>query len=433
MTGLLTTAGLQQSDWSAAYRLLANQRLPCDALFAVVRRSIASELPPEAPFCAALDDTLVRRGGRATPGVGWRRDPLGPPFQTNLVRAQRFLQLSAALPGPDARMVPIAFRHTPSVARPSRRASTQALSRYRTQTRHSGLSAVAAGQIQNLRTQLDEDPDTQSRSLCITFDGGYTNSTVLRKLPDRTTCIGRIRKDARLYFLPAAEPHARGRHLSYGAPAPTPEQLRTDETQAWQQLPVTHAGVDHTVRFKRLGPLLWRTAGATQKLQIIVIAPLKYRPRKGSKLIYRDPAYLVCTDPDLAPEHVIQTYLKRWDIEVNFRDEKTLLGVGQAQVRNPCSIEAAPTLSVLAYSFLLTAAHRSYGANPTGLLEQPKWAKKSPHRLSTQVLLHQFRAEVWALGLNIRNFSPFASPPTGTTSGQKCRFPLISAAIYANG
>ena len=95
-----------------------------------------------------------------------------------------------------------------------------------------------------------------------------------------------------------------------------------------------HGGATYQLRFKRRTGLLWRAAGAGQILQLIVIAPLGYRLRKGSKLLYRQPAFLLCTDPDLDPQRLIETYLQRWGIEVNFREEKTLLGVGQAQVRS---------------------------------------------------------------------------------------------------
>lgn len=433
MTGLLATSGSQFADWSAAYRLFSKQRLPVEALFSVVRRSISSSLPDNAPFCAAIDDTLLRRGGRATPGSSWRRDPFSPPFQTNLVRAQRFLQLSAALSGHEQRMTPIAFLHAPSVAKPRPNAPLSEHSRYRSLTRQSGLSALAASQIQSLRLHLDNDNVTRSqRSLCVTFDGGYTNSTLLKRIPPRTTCIGRLRKDARLYFPPLHNP-ARGRRLSYGEPAPTPEQLRTDDAYPWQRLSVTHSGVSFAIRFKSLSPVLWRTAGAKLRLQIVVIAPLKYRLRKNSRLLYRDPAYLVCTDPHMAPADVVRTYLKRWDIEVNFRDEKTLLGVGQAQVRNQHSVESAPALAVAAYSLLLMAATNAFGATPEGLLPRPKWDDKPTQRLSTQRLIQQLRAEVWGLGLGVTDFSAFASHNTSNTKGEKCEFPLASAVFYANG
>ena len=68
---------------------------------------------------------------------------------------------------------------------------------------------------------------------------------------------------------------------------------------------------------------------ANKPRRLVVIAPVAYRPRKGSKLLYRQPAYLIRTDPDLSLERLVQYYLWRWDIEVNHRDEKQIIGVGQ--------------------------------------------------------------------------------------------------------
>src|ERR1700730_5691812 len=143
-----------------------------------------------------------------------------------------------------------------------------------------------------LRASLDQDAGGKDRTLILAFDGGYTNSTVLKSIPPHTTCIGRIRKDAKLCFTPdPALIKARGRRLRYGAAAPTPEQFRTDDSQPWLTMTFSHSGVAHQLRYKRLRNMMWRTAGAKQILQLIVIAPLAYRPRKGSKLLYRDPAY----------------------------------------------------------------------------------------------------------------------------------------------
>ena len=132
---------------------------------------------------------------------------------------------------------------------------------------------------------------------------------------------------------------------------------------------------------------------------MIVIAPLAYRLRKGSRLLYRNPAFLICTDPALEPRQIIETYFQRWDIEVNFRDEKTLLGAGQAQVRNKVSVESAPALAVASYALLLVSGQLAFGQSSDGLLPQPKWAAASKRpRTSTQQLIHQLRAEVWGRG-----------------------------------
>jgi len=437
VTGLLTTSGSQFQDWSATYRLFSQDRLPMADLFSVVRRAVAAQLPSGAPFRAVLDDTLLRRSGLHTPGVAWRRDPLGPRFQTNFVRGQRFLQISAAMPGKDDvfRLAPIAFLHAPTPPKPGRKATQEALAQYRLDTRASRLPLRASQQIIQLRQDLDRDPGGLQRILLLAFDGGFTNSTVLKPVPPRTVLIGRIRKDAKLCFTP--DPALRktlGRRLCYGAPAPTPEQFRIDDSQPWLTMTFVHSGVDHALRYKLIPNLMWRTAGAHQILQLVVIAPLAYRLRKGSKLLYRDPAFLICTDPALNPRQIIESYFQRWDIEVNFRDEKTLLGVGQAQVRNAASVESAPALTVAAYGMLLVAGQLAFGNSNEGLLPQPKWAASSKGpRTSTQQLLHQLRAEVWGRGLGLDSFSGFASNLPPFTKPEKSSFPLASALCYANG
>jgi hypothetical protein len=406
-------------------------------IFSVVRRGVADQLPAGAPFRAVLDDSLLRRSGLHIPGVAWRRDPLGPRFQTNFVRGQRFLQVSAAMPGIDGnfRLAPIAFVHTPTPQKPKRNASAEAIAQYRSSARDSRLCLRASQQMIQLRESLDRDPGGKERTLILAFDGGYTNSTVLKNIPARTTCVGRIRKDAHLCFTPdPAARKAQGRRLRYGADAPTPDQFRTDESEPWQSMTFTHSGVAHQLRYKLRHNMMWRTAGVEQILQLVVIAPLAYRPRKGSRLLYRDPAYLICTDPELDPRQIVEAYFQRWDIEVNFRDEKTLLGVGQAQVRSKTSVESAPALTVAAYGLLLVSAQRAFGNSAEGLLPQPKWAASSQGpRTSTQHMIHQLRAEVWGRGLGIESFSGFASRLTTDPKSEKCSFPLASAVCYANG
>jgi hypothetical protein len=57
-----------------------------------------------------------------------------------------------------------------------------------------------------------------------------------------------------------------------------------------------------------------------------VIKPLGYRLRAGSKLLCRQPAFLVRTDVNLDLQLLVQSYIRRWEIECNHREEKSLLG-----------------------------------------------------------------------------------------------------------
>jgi DDE superfamily endonuclease len=436
VTGLLTTCGHEFQDWSAEYRLFSRQRLPAAEIFSVIRRAVLAELPAQAPLCVALDDSLLRKTGIRIPGVAWRRDPLGPRFQTNFVRAQRVLQCSASVPLSHAaqRMVPISFVPAPTPPKPSRKASPQELQQYRRAARLARLPLLAAQHIACLRQALDAEPNGSQHPLRIFVDGGYTNETVLKKLPSHTTLVGRIRKDAKLYFLPepAPAPKQRGRPRRYGALAPTPEQLRQDESVDWTTMEVCISAAPHQMRVKRLENILWRAAGLKHTLQLVVIAPLGYRLRKNSKLLYRQPAFLICTDPQLDLRSLVQGFVQRWDIETNFRDEKTLLGVGQAQVRNAHSVEALPALQVASYAMLLLATLRSL-RDPVqlDLLPPPKWAAANPPRFSTQRAINQLRAEVWGRALRLANFSGFAARFTPIAKPEKLLPDLSSAVLYA--
>jgi hypothetical protein len=87
-----------------------------------------------------------------------------------------------------------------------------------------------------------------------------------------------------------------------------------------------------------------------------------YRKRKSGRLYYRDPAHGLSTDrTDSRP--LFQIYLDRWQIEMNHREEKDTLGVGQAQLWNPVGVPQQPPLVVAAYSALLPAALKVFGAD----------------------------------------------------------------------
>jgi hypothetical protein len=199
-------------------------------------------------------------------------------------------------------------------------------------------------------------------------------------------------------------------------------------------LAVSIRGTTYSMRVKVQSNLLWRTAGLGHTLQLVIIAPLGYRLRKGSKLLYRQPAFLICTDPQMDLTSLVQGYIQRWDIEVNFREEKTLLGVGDAQVRCPESVETVPALQVASYAMLLLATIAAGQQTPGNSLPRPKWSppSKTPQRTSTQRAISQIRAEVWARALGLRNFSDFVSTTPPTTSPEKFLPHLPSALFYAS-
>jgi len=433
---MICASGRQFRDWSADYRLFERERFAPAELFAVARREVADVLPAAAPYVAALDDSYLPKSGRRTAGVGFCRDSHAPPYLANLVRAQRIVQLSAALPAGTrpcaARAVPVDLVLAPSPARPRRAAPPEEWQRYAREKAAANVNLVGSARIGALRAALDADPSGAPRRLLVACDGRFTNGTVLRALPERTTLIGRVRRDTALCHLPEAC-EGPGRPRSYGMRAPTPEELAADPAHPWQAVRVHAAGRVHEMRAKTLGPLRWRAAGPQQCFRLVVVAPLAYRPSASARLLYRKPAYLLCSDPELPLDELLQAYVWRWEIEVNFRDEKQLLGAGEAQVRTSPAVERVPQLIVASYALLLLAARRTYGA--AGLpetLPPPRWrARRPPPRATTGALLAQLRAELWGRALGVERFSGLTSAGSRDHKPEKRSPHLPSAVLYA--
>ena len=395
---MLSAAGREQHDWSADYRIFSRGRFQPSDMFGLVEDRLLERLPEGQAVVTALDDTKLRKTGTKIPGVSYQRDPMSPPFHTNFIRAQRFAQLSMMMPldvndPAAARGFPIRFRHAPPPPRPGAKASPEQLAAYRRLQKTQNLSVAGLEIIKDCRSGLDSRGAAE-RTLIVSVDGSYTNRTVLKDLPARTTLIGRIRKDAKFSFPPSGQP-GRGRRRSYGDDAPTPEAVLKDDTIPWSKVRVWASGKYHDCEYKTITAIQWRKAGPHRLLRLIVIRPLGYRLTAHSRLLYRQPAFLICTDPDLPLQTVIQDYFWRWDIEVNHRDEKQLIGVGQAQVRSALSVELVPTFAVASYSMLLLASAQTHGFDATQpTFTVPKWRRRSvalQNRLTTGQMLVDLR------------------------------------------
>lgn len=342
-----------------------------------------------------MDDTVLRKVGKNIHGTAWRRDPLGPAFQTNFIWAQRFIQISLSLHSDtdlnsQSRAIPVDFHHSPSVKKLTGDLSNEARTTYIESKKQQNLSKQGLDRIRLLRTRLNEQ-GASARQLYLSVDGSYTNATVLKGLPHGVTLIGRVRKDATLNYLPQCE-KTKGRSKKYGDPVQTPEQIRQSDNIPWQQVTGWAAGKKHHFNVKMVNSLKWRTAGQNHTFQLVIIRPLGYRLINGGRLLYRKPAYLVCSDNNLDIQTLLQAYLWRWEIEVNFRDEKSTNGCGQAQVRNEISAVKVPQFVVAMHAFIHLADHIHSKLKPDITLPRAKWEQRNISiRRSTNNILNNFR------------------------------------------
>lgn len=401
ITRLICSRNKQQDDWSADYKFFSLREWNAADLFLDIFKECDRHcFWYQNAVLVALDETIRQKTGKKIPGVATLRDPMSLPYHVNLKPGLRYLQ-AACLITPEKqletyRAIPIYFEEAAPAKKPKKNAPEEVKELYQKEKKKKRISVKGHKAALSIRKQTDQLPDGHNRLLFISVDGSFCNRYFLRDLPENVIPIARTRKDIKL-FKPA-DPNVSGgagRRRVYGERLPTPEEIRKDDAFPWQTARVFSAGKWHTVRYKTVAPVLWQRGTLGKPCRLIIIAPLAYRKSKKSTLLYREPAYLLLPNVDLPVEQLLQFYFLRWDIEVNHRDEKTTLGVGDAQVRSPRSVERNPQFAIAVYSLLLLAGVRAYGAKRTDeYVALPKWRKQTERRPSTLDLVAQFRREI---------------------------------------
>jgi hypothetical protein len=392
ITGLLCCAGRLEQDWSADYRLYSHD-IDARKLFAPIIERACRMTAPDEPIILCVDDSLMKKTGRKIKQAGYYRDPLGPAFHTNLIYALRFVQMSIGVSDPNYRRgyrtIPVAGS---IIVKPPKDATEEE------RTDHSP-STCAIQLLGEVRRTLAETESKQKVVLC--GDSHYTTSTLLRQLPEDVTYIGRFQKNAALYAPYHTSVKGRGRPRAYGQQLPTPEALRKDTSVPWEAVKIRRAGGTIKVNYKRYAEAKWKPAGEKKTVQVVVVRPLRRGRDSRGRMKYTQPAFLLCTDPEMPIAKLLQVYLVRWGIEVNFREEKQLFGIGEAQLRKGRRVLAAPLVAIAAYSALLMAGREEYadGKKPAHL-RTGRWQRRWKHTsYRTSDLRRQLYSEAAMLGM----------------------------------
>jgi hypothetical protein len=414
LTRAISFQGNTQKDWSADYKVFSRSPWQPRALFHPILEQAIQEHSLER-IVISTDDTRVWRNGKHVPQTQWHRDPLGPPFQTNLRWGHRFLQASLVLPlyqqdsQSSSRSIPVRFEMAPVVKKPGQRAAQEDWQEYRRQKKEKNLSVQFVTLTQEVRQRLNQTGH-QAKRLFQIGDGSFCNRTVLREDWEarNVTLVVRCRKDIVL----CRRAPGQGRRF-YGKTKFTPAQVRRRDSRArWQKAQIFHGGCYREVRYKELTKVYWQGGSQKREVRLLVVAPVGYRTSKNGRKYYRQPAYLLTTDLTTDALVLLQAYFDRWGIEVNHRDEKEILGVGQAQVWNEHSVSKVPALLVAMYSWLLLAGLQCYGAKRTDVYEPlPKWRRgaKRPSCLDLVTLLRKQLAQKPV------KFATAQAPPTYQT------------------
>ena len=392
LSRIIWTNGGHTRSWSAEYFLHSRCRWEPQELFRpMLKRALA--FCPQRLVGVALDDTRLRKTGRSIPQAFYQRDPLSPPFHVNLVLGLRFPQASLLLPlhrnSPvGARALPIHFEEVSRVKRPGKKATDEMKQQYRQAAKQKNLSRSFVQTAKRLRQELDL-AGGQKKILVLAGDGSFCNRTCFSEIPERAVLLVRARKDAKLCFQATDDPRR-----FYAAEKFNPEQVRKDDGRSWKTTKIFYGGKRRKIRYKEVVNVYWQSGAKQRPLRLIAIAPTPYRKSKNKKLYYRDPAYLLTTDLRSPANQLLQIYCDRWQIEVNHREEKDTLGVGQAQLWNVTSVPKQPVLVVAAYSALLLASLLAFGPERgSAYAELPKW-RRNARRPSCLDLITLLRKEM---------------------------------------
>lgn len=410
LSRILWTNGGQQKAWRADYFLFSRSPWDPAALFTpILQRALA--WCPGRYIGVALDDTRLRKTGPRIRQAFYQRDPLSPKFYVNLMFGLRFLQASLLVPlfrcsKIGSRGLPIAFEEVSVVKRPRRKLPPrtarpgkgpaplspleQEWKQYRAAQKLYNLSTRFVDLMRRLRTTFDACGAAQ-KILLLAVDGSFCNRTVFTAVVQGVELIARARKDIRLCFRAPA-----GSRRFYAADKFTPEQVRVDESRPWKATRIFYGGKCRKVEYKEITQVFWQGGARKRPLRLLVVRPTRYRKRHSGRYYYRRPAYLLTTVIRGTVRQLLQIYFDRWQIEVNHREEKDTLGVGQAQLWNEKSVPKQPAFVVASYSALLLASLQAFGAERTqAYAPLPKWRRRAarPSALDLITLLRKEMTE----------------------------------------
>lgn len=393
ITRAISAGGKDQMDWTMFYRFFSRSPWDHRDLFNPILKE-ALPLIDDNIIAIGFDDTVIKKTGKKIPGMSWQRDPSGPKFLTQFAWGARYIQGSLLLPlynknNLPCRAIPVSFSQLIKIKKPSRKASAADHLMYEEMKKLYNSSTEFVGMLTDLRERIDKLGYFHKKIVAV-VDGSYCNQTCFNHGLKNVSVVGRVRKNSRLYFPVSGQGKRR-----YSIESFTPDEIRQSSKHRYQTTKTHFAGDWYEVKYKELKNVCWKYGTKTMPMRLIVIAPIGYRKKHKGKKQYRDPGYLLTNDLDLDIETVIQKYFDRWQIEVNFKEEKSLMGLGDAQVWSEKSVEKAPAFVAATYAALVLSSVIVYGDKRQNLKHlYPKWRNKPSKRPSCLDLMTQVRIEV---------------------------------------
>ena len=295
---------------SGFHRFFSSARWDPDDAWRALLSLLLKHLPKQIDVI--VDDTLCRRNGPRIFGVAMHYDgatssQVSKGGQASIACGHAWVVLALHVPVPwggSGIAVPI-------LAKLYRSPKSCPKAEYRKR------SEIARDLIEKLNSWIPSD-----RSLNLMGDREYACKTTLRGLDPSIEFTGPMPMNAMLYApLPQDYRQKRGRHRIKGRKLPSPAQLAAKHPKAWVERKVRIYGKRVTLLTQDL-TCLWYTATGLRLIRVVVT-----RDPKGK---FEDRAFF-STRHAWSAKTILESYAKRWLIEVNFREAKQALGFAHPQ------------------------------------------------------------------------------------------------------
>jgi hypothetical protein len=353
-----------KKHFSAYHRVFAAARWSLDAVglalaAVVIRLALAAD--PTATVTLVVDDTLCKKRGRRTFGVGMHYDAaatgrgLSNANHSLKARGHCWVVLGIAIefgffgfrPG-HVYCLPVLLRLFLN-----RKTAEHHRRTYRTKVQ------LALEMLQLICATF---PDRQFHLLA---DSAYGGKNLLGALPCNCSLSCRWILNAALYTpipprVPGQKiPGHRGRHLVHGPRLPGVKQMLDGSCR---RIELDVYGRRQTLRVAECLACFYATPG--QPLKIIAAEPLDKHGHPKPKLR----AVFYSTDVNATAEQILIRYAWRWSVEVSFHDAKQQLGLAQPQAWSKRAVQRCTPTLFLTYSLVVLwfaiTGHRRWRATP---------------------------------------------------------------------
>lgn len=377
VTACLRMVGLHSEKRFLKYhRVLSRAVWSSLALSHTLLLVLVSTFAATGTLVFGIDDTIERRWGSKIKARGIYRDPVRS-SHSHFVKASglRWLCTMLLVPIPWAQRVwALPFL---TVLAPSER--------------YYENSVRAAKKLTDWSCQvlLQVRRWLPKRRIVVVADSSFAIISLLarvQRLKDPLTMVVRFRLDAALYEpAPPRQPKQKGRTRKKGKRLPPLEQRLADQNTKWQrvQIPNWYGEGKRTIEICSDTAVWYHSGQPTVLLRWVLL-----RDPNGK---FKAQA-LLCTDPTVTPQQIVQWFILRWQLEVTFAEVRAHLGVEtQRQWSNQAIARTTPALLGL-FSLITLLANQctQHGKLP---VRQSAWYAKSTPTFSDALAI--VRQTLW--------------------------------------